>query len=59
MPQSDVRATAPFLVHLIATVQGAPQTRTRRRADPDQAVAAYTAMMQAAAPAAHAFSQTR
>ena len=59
MPQSDVRATAPFLAHLIATVQGAPQTRTRRRADADQAVAAYTAMMQTAAHAAHAVSQTR
>jgi hypothetical protein len=41
-----VRPTAPFLMHLIATAQGAPQTRVRRRADPDQAIATYAAAMQ-------------
>jgi len=46
MPQPDVRATAPFLAHLIATGQAAPQTCKRRRADPDLAVAAYAAIMQ-------------
>jgi hypothetical protein len=40
------RPTAPFLMHLIATAQGAPQTRVRRRADPDQAIATYAAAMQ-------------
>jgi hypothetical protein len=39
------RPAAPFLMHLIATAQGAPQTRARRRADPDQAVATYAAAM--------------
>jgi hypothetical protein len=48
--QCDPRATAPFLSHLIATEQGAPQTRKRRRAAPNQAVAAYTAMQQIAMP---------
>jgi hypothetical protein len=41
-----VRPTAPFLMHLIATAQGAPQTRVRRRADPDQAIATYAAAME-------------
>jgi hypothetical protein len=38
-----VRADARFLAHLIATEQKAPQTRERRRADPAEAIAAYTA----------------
>ena len=41
-----VRPAAPFLMHLIATAQGAPQTRVRRRTDPDQAIAIYAAAMQ-------------
>ena len=40
------RANAAFLAHLIATVQGAPQTRERRRADPDRATMTYAAAMQ-------------
>jgi hypothetical protein len=38
---------APFLAHLIATRMQAPQTRERRRAEPEDAAAAY------AAPATH------
>jgi hypothetical protein len=34
---------APFIAHLIATAQGAPQTRGHRRADPDRAISAYAA----------------
>ena len=34
---------APFLAHLIATAQGEPQTRERRRAKPDAAAQAYRA----------------
>lgn len=34
---------APFLAHLIATHMHAPQTRERRRAEPETAVAAYGA----------------
>jgi hypothetical protein len=37
------RANADFLAHLIAMAVQAPQTRTRRRAEPAQAVAAYRA----------------
>ena len=43
------RATAPFLTHLIATAAGVPQTRVRRRADPNWAATAYAATMQAPA----------
>ena len=36
---------APFLAHLIATKAEHPQTRQRRRATPDEAIAAYRATM--------------
>jgi len=35
------RANADFIAHLIATSAQEPQTRARRRASPDEAVAAY------------------
>jgi hypothetical protein len=41
--QSGSRARADFVAHLIATSTQAPQTRLRRRADPQDAVAAYEA----------------
>jgi hypothetical protein len=34
----------PFLAQLIATQMQAPQTRARRRAEPDEAIAIYAAM---------------
>ena len=34
---------APFLAQLIATKGQHPQTRARRRAEPDEAIAAYRA----------------
>jgi hypothetical protein len=34
---------AVFLAHLIASSGQAPQTRQRRRAEPSEAIAAYTA----------------
>jgi hypothetical protein len=37
------RPRSPFLAHLIATKEKAPQTCQRRRADPADAVAAYAA----------------
>ncbi len=42
---SDMRARpqAVFLAHLIATDRKLPQTRERRRAQPEDAVAAYAA----------------
>ncbi len=39
-----VRPRADFLAHLIATAAQDPQTRTRRRADPAEAVAVYAAI---------------
>ncbi len=45
------RPQAVFLAHLIATASDAPQTRQRRRADPQDAAAAYGARAAAAAPA--------
>jgi hypothetical protein len=38
------RASANFVAHLIATRAQAPQTRTRRRADPAEAISAYDAL---------------
>lgn len=38
------RANADFVAHLIATSAQAPQTRARRRANPDEAIAAYDAL---------------
>ena len=37
------RPLAPFLAQLIATETGAPQTRARRRAEPEEAIALYSA----------------
>lgn len=42
---SSGRTSADFLAHLIATDQQAPQTRTRRRAEPGQASLAYRATL--------------
>jgi hypothetical protein len=38
---SPVYREAAFLAHLIATRAMAPQTRERRRAEPEEAIAAY------------------
>lgn len=37
------RSLSSFLAHLIATRADAPQTRLRRRAEPDDAICAYAA----------------
>jgi hypothetical protein len=37
------RPCAVFLAHVIATAQQAPQTRARRRAEPDHATTVYGA----------------
>jgi hypothetical protein len=37
------RPSATFLAHLVATAQGAPQTRSRRRASFDHAATLYAA----------------
>ena len=38
------RPAAPFLAHLIATQMQAPQTRARRRVEPQEAISIYAAM---------------
>lgn len=40
------RAQADFIAQLIATREQAPQTRARRRAEPEQAIAAYRSLGQ-------------
>jgi hypothetical protein len=45
--RSGSRARADFVAHLIATSAQAPQTRSRRRAEPRDAAAAYAARNQA------------
>jgi hypothetical protein len=40
------RPRADFIAQLIATATAAPQTRARRRAEPDEAIAAYAALDQ-------------
>jgi hypothetical protein len=40
-----VSPNAAFLTHLIATAEGACQTRKHRRADPDRVIATYAAMV--------------
>ena len=43
-PQVTRHPAAAFLAHLIATKMQAPQTRARRRAEPEEAIAVYQAM---------------
>lgn len=47
------RSSADFLAHLIAIDQQAPQTRTRRRAEPAQATLAYRAAFLLTTPVRH------
>jgi len=42
--RSGPRPAAPFVAHLIATRMQAPQTRERRRAEPEEAIAVYRSM---------------
>jgi len=42
--RADRRANAGFIAHLIATAAHMPQTRERRRAEPEVALAAYRAL---------------
>jgi hypothetical protein len=42
--RTSSHANADFVAHLIATSAQAPQTRARRRANPDEAIAAYDAL---------------
>jgi hypothetical protein len=52
------RPRADFLAQLIATSAQVPQTRARRRAEPQAAVAAYGASDRSAMPASHTLSRS-
>jgi hypothetical protein len=49
------RPVASFLAHLIATAEQVPQTRIRRRAEPEVALAAYRVTARLDAPDGHRF----
>jgi hypothetical protein len=50
------RPSAAFIAHLVATAQGAPQTRSRRRATADHAATLYAAAARKDRPTAIAVS---
>jgi hypothetical protein len=52
------RANADFIAHLIATSAQAPQTRARRRANSEDAIAAYDALGHWPTPAGHKLSRS-
>lgn len=57
-PRAVERPRAEFVAQLIAAKMQAPQTRTRRRAEPDEAIAAYRAGGRTAPPANRALSRS-
>jgi hypothetical protein len=52
------RPRADFIAQLIATAVAVPQTRTRRRAEPAAAVAAYGALDQRPTPSGRVVSRS-
>jgi hypothetical protein len=56
--RTSSRASADFVVHLIATSAQAPQTRARRRANPEDAIAAYDALGHWPTPAGRKLSRS-
>ncbi len=52
------RPRADFLAQLIATLAQAPQTRARRRAEPDEAIAAYGAGGRSTVSAGHILTRS-
>jgi len=55
---SGGHARADFVAQLIATSEHSPQTRLRRRAPPDEAVAAYRTVKQSAPQPGRAFCRS-
>jgi hypothetical protein len=51
-PTATRRPLAAFLAHLIATQSQAPQTRVRRRAEPEEALEVYSTTLAAQGPVA-------
>src|ERR1700688_1792930 len=56
--QATSRANADFVAHLIATSAQAPQTRARRRANTEEAIAAYDALGRWPTPAGRTLSRS-
>jgi hypothetical protein len=56
--RSASRANADFVAHLIATSALAPQTRARRRANSEDAIAAYDALGHWPTPAGRKLSRS-
>jgi hypothetical protein len=52
------RPDAGFIAHLIATSVQAPQTRTRRRAEPNEAISAYCGVGQRPSAAGRILSRS-
>ena len=52
------RTNTDFVAHLIATSAQAPQTRARRRANSDEAIAAYDALGHWPTPAGRKLSRS-
>jgi len=52
------RTNAVFVAHLIATAAQMPQTRARRRAEPDEASAAYRSLGQLPSDAGSVLSRS-
>lgn len=55
---AEARANAGFIAHLIATAARMPQTRERRRAATEEALAAYRALGQWPTEAGRALSKS-
>lgn len=55
---AGARPSAVFLAQLIATAQQAPQTRRRRRAEPNEVSTTYAAVSAPAAPTGRALSRS-
>ena len=56
--QAGARPRADFLAQLIATLAQVPQTRARRRVEPNEAIAAYGACDRPAIAQDHALSRS-
>ena len=56
--RTSSRSSADFVAHLIATSEQAPQTRARRRTNPEDAIAAYDALGHWPTPAGHKLSRS-
>jgi hypothetical protein len=55
---ANVRSRADFVAHLIATAAQAPQTRARRRVEPEAAVAAYSGIGHGPTALRHSLSRS-